>query len=336
MDRAFSSGASGTPPTAPVSPSIGYATAGNPGTGTPATKPGAWWYHLVTEELRAVIVAAGLTPDHTNTTQLAQAVQALIAAGASNDYKYSCRAATTANIASLAGGAPNTLDGVALVANDRVLVKDQSTGSQNGIYYVSTLGTGADGTWTRATDADGAGELSAGTVVAVEEGTASADTLWMLTTDGSITIGTTVLTFVRKDAVTIPDASETVKGKVELADATETRAMTDPALAVSPANYPAPFTGANQSLAASGYQKLPGGLVLQWGTTTSISGDANLAITFPIAFPTACRSVVVTGRLGSTTAGEGYSLGTNSYSTSGFTLYNDSNSQSAAWFAIGH
>lgn len=81
MDRAFSSGASGTPPSAPGSPSTGYATSGNPGTGTPATKPGAWWYHMVTEELRALIVAAGLTPTHTNTAQISQAVQAMIAAG---------------------------------------------------------------------------------------------------------------------------------------------------------------------------------------------------------------------------------------------------------------
>lgn len=201
MDRAFSSGASGTPPSAPGSPSTGYATSGNPGTGTPATKPGAYWYHMVTEELRALIVAAGLTPDHTNTSQIAQAVQALIAAGAANDYKASVRAATTANIASLAGGAPNTLDGVTLAANDRILVKDQTTGSQNGIYVVTTLGTGANGTWSRASDADQAGELTPGAVVMVEEGTTLADSLWAVTTDGTITIGTTVLTFVRKDTV---------------------------------------------------------------------------------------------------------------------------------------
>lgn len=199
MDRAFSSGASGTPPSAPVSPSSGYATSGNPGTGTPATKPGAWWYHMVTEELRKLIVDAGLTPDYTNTSQVSQAVQALIAAGAANDYKASVRAATTANITTLAGGAPNTLDGVTLVTNDRILVKDQTTASQNGIYYVSTLGTGANGTWTRATDADQAGELTSGAIVAVEEGTTNADSQWMLITDGAITIGTTSLSFVRKD-----------------------------------------------------------------------------------------------------------------------------------------
>ena len=77
MDRAFLSGASASPPTAPASPSVGYASAGNPGTGTPATKPGPFWYHMVTEELRQIIIDAGLTPDHTNTSQLSQAVQIL-------------------------------------------------------------------------------------------------------------------------------------------------------------------------------------------------------------------------------------------------------------------
>ena len=198
--RNFSSGTSASPPTPLGSPSVGYPTAGNPGTGTPATKPGAYWYHQVGEELRNLILAAGLTPSDAALTQVSQAVQLLIAASVVQDYKASVRVATTANITALNGGAPNTLDGVTLAANDRILVKDQSTASQNGIYYVATLGTGVNGTWTRATDADGAGELTAGAVVLVEEGTANADSQWMLTTDGTITIGTTALSFARKDA----------------------------------------------------------------------------------------------------------------------------------------
>jgi len=78
MDRAYASGSSGSAPSVPASPSIGYPTAGNPGTGTPATKPGAWWYHMVTEELRKVIADAGLTPDHANLGQLSAAIAALI------------------------------------------------------------------------------------------------------------------------------------------------------------------------------------------------------------------------------------------------------------------
>ena len=79
MDRAFASGASGTPPTAPASPSIGYPTKGNAGTGTPATKPGEYWYHMITEEMRAVIAAAGLTPSQSDLTQLLKALPGALA-----------------------------------------------------------------------------------------------------------------------------------------------------------------------------------------------------------------------------------------------------------------
>lgn len=113
------------------------------------------------------------------------------------DWKQSVRVATTANIATLAGGAPNTLDTVTLAANDRILVKNQSTPSQNGIYYVSTLGTGANGTWTRATDADTNAEVTSGLYVYVEEGTAANKGQYVLNTANPITVGTTGLTFVR-------------------------------------------------------------------------------------------------------------------------------------------
>lgn len=76
MDRVFESGASVSPPSAPGSPSTGYATAGNPGGGTPATKPGPWWYHQITEELRAVIADVGLAPSHLTVNQLLAAIRA--------------------------------------------------------------------------------------------------------------------------------------------------------------------------------------------------------------------------------------------------------------------
>lgn len=173
---------------------------GNLSLGNTPTDFNAEWCNGLQEELLAVIEGAGLTPDAGTLNQLQQAIQLMIAAATAQDYKASVRAATTANIAALAGGAPNTLDGVALVANDRILVKDQATPAQNGIYVVTTLGTGANGTWTRATDADGVGELTSSAIVGVEEGAIHADTLWMLTTDGPITIGTTPLTFARKDS----------------------------------------------------------------------------------------------------------------------------------------
>lgn len=103
------------------------------------------------------------------------------------DWKQPVRAASTANVASLSG--PQTIDGVSLIAGDRVLLKDQSTGSANGIYVVNA------GAWTRALDADGAGEIESGMVVSVQEGTANADKAFILTTNGAITVGTTSLAF---------------------------------------------------------------------------------------------------------------------------------------------
>ena len=113
------------------------------------------------------------------------------------DFKDSVRAATTVNIVTIAGGAPSTLDGVSLVAGDRVLVKNQTTTSANGIYTVTTLGTGSNGSWTRATDADGspAGDLSSGAFVYIEEGTANAQDQYVITTTGTITVGTTGITW---------------------------------------------------------------------------------------------------------------------------------------------
>lgn len=111
-----------------------------------------------------------------------------VAAGVSNAYFTPVRVATTANI-TLSG--TQTIDGVAVIANDRVLVKDQSTGSQNGIYLC------ASGAWTRTTDSDGNAEWVAGKAVAINEGTTQADTVWLVTNDGTITVGSTALAFAR-------------------------------------------------------------------------------------------------------------------------------------------
>ncbi|HWH14248.1 MAG TPA: hypothetical protein VNT51_05840 [Miltoncostaeaceae bacterium] len=101
------------------------------------------------------------------------------------DMKASARAATTANI-TLSG--TQTIDGVAVVANDRVLVKNQSTPAQNGIYVV------AAGAWSRATDFDAWTEVP-GAVVAVEAGTVNADTVWLSTADQGGALGTTAIAF---------------------------------------------------------------------------------------------------------------------------------------------
>ena len=81
--RKWLSGASGSPPSAPTSPSTGYPSGGSPGV-TPATNPGPYWFHQIGEELRAVVVAGGQTPDQGNLTQLLTALQALFGTVLSN------------------------------------------------------------------------------------------------------------------------------------------------------------------------------------------------------------------------------------------------------------
>ena len=99
-----------------------------------------------------------------------------------------------ANI-NLTGGAPNTLDGVTLALNDRILVKDQTDGKQNGIYYVSTLGTGSNGTWTRTTDTDTGAKLVTGSYCFISSGTINANAAYTMVTTGTIVIGTSTITW---------------------------------------------------------------------------------------------------------------------------------------------
>jgi hypothetical protein len=110
------------------------------------------------------------------------------------DYKQAVRVITVTNV-TLSGGAPTPVDGVNLSAGDRVLVTGKAPGSQNGIYQVETVGAGSNGTWIRSSDTNATGELEAGAIVMVTEGTVYADTQWKLTTDNPIVIGTTALTF---------------------------------------------------------------------------------------------------------------------------------------------
>ena len=99
------------------------------------------------------------------------------------DYKQSVRAVQTANIASLSGGSPSTVDSVSISVNDRILVTAQTTTSQNGIYKVSIVGAGSNGTWVRASDANESIEVTAGMTIMVTEGSTYADTQWKLTTN---------------------------------------------------------------------------------------------------------------------------------------------------------
>jgi hypothetical protein len=134
------------------------------------------------------------------------------------------RVATTANI-TLSG--TQTIDGVAVVAGDRVLVKDQTDQKTNGIYVV------AAGTWSRATDADNtpSGELAGGDFSLVLEGTTNSGYGYVCSNTSAITIGTTNITYVAYNA-----AKAVVAGN-GLQESTPGTLSIDTAVTISSANY---------------------------------------------------------------------------------------------------
>jgi len=113
------------------------------------------------------------------------------------DIKDSVRVASTGNVSLTSGSsdleAGDTIDGVTLVAGDRVLLKNQSTASENGIY----VAVASSGTPARSDDANASADVTSGMFVWVEEGTSNGDQGYVLTTNNVITLNTTDLTFTQ-------------------------------------------------------------------------------------------------------------------------------------------
>ena len=159
--------------------------------------------------------------DAVSKAQLDAAVQGL-------KWKEPVRCATTANIV-LSGA--QAIDGVTVAAGDRVLVKNQTTAADNGVYLA------AAGAWTRSTDTDLSAEML-GASVFVSEGTAQGNQQWQLTNDAPIVVGTTALTWqqfgggttytagngisIVGSAVSIDPAVVARKGSVTIGDGTAT------------------------------------------------------------------------------------------------------------------
>jgi len=137
------------------------------------------------------------------------------------DPKSAVLVATTGSNLDLSGG--ETIDGVALTGDERVLVKDQTDKTENGIYVVN--GSGA---WTRATDFDGTpvGEVTQGALIPILSGSTNINSSWILVTPDPITLDTTELTFSKfsqlldigeGNGINISTVGETKTISVELA-----------------------------------------------------------------------------------------------------------------------
>lgn len=130
---------------------------------------------------KAINAVDGTNPqDYATVNQLNAAVQGF-------SWKTPVRAATTANI-TLSGA--QIIDGVSVIAGDRILVKTQTAGSGNGIYLVSAS------SWTRSTDMDVASEFLLATVF-VSEGATLGNSAWTMTTPAPIVVGTTALVWAQ-------------------------------------------------------------------------------------------------------------------------------------------
>jgi len=115
------------------------------------------------------------------------------------DFKNSVRVISTSDIDLSVSADPSPVDDVTLADGDRILLAGQSSGDENGIYDAVTATDPT--TWVRSEDANISAEVTAGMFMFVVEGTANADTGWVLSTNDPITLDTTALTFVQFSVV---------------------------------------------------------------------------------------------------------------------------------------
>lgn len=154
----------------------------NPTNGQPGSLIPAAWANALMAELLGVIKGAGIVPDEGDNAQLLRAIQTM----AASDYKKSVRVATTGAVA-LSG--LQSVDGVALVSGERVLVKNQADPAQNWIYVA------AAGVWQRAQDANENAECSPGHLITVQAGAQGAGTVWQLANTEQPAVGVDSLNF---------------------------------------------------------------------------------------------------------------------------------------------
>lgn len=229
------------------------------------------------------------------------------------DVKASVRAATTANI-TLSG--TQTIDGVNVIAGDRVLVKNQTAGQDNGIYVA------AAGAWARSTDADSAGEVTAGMFTFVEEGTVNLGTGWVLTTPNPITIGSTVQTWTQfSGAGTILGGAGLTKtgntidviggdGLVVAADLVSANIDTNAGLkfdASSPKKIQVALNGTSLQVSGSGLSVNPAKFITRESPTGALNGS-NTAFTLANTPIAGSEEVFLNGLLQEPGAGNDYTI----------------------------
>jgi hypothetical protein len=286
MQRVNRSSAVLSLPAAPAGGTPGFFTGGNPGLGQQATVPGYEWFNAVQEELLAVILRGGLTPSGSDLAQARKSLDRLF------------------------GGAMATYSAnTTLTVDDAGLVLVNASGGARTITLPAANALGGRPMRFQIHKTDG-------TANAVTVQRAGADTI-----EGA----TSVLLGGQWASVTLisDGVASWVAVRGRLASAAETDAGNLSDLAVTPAGL-----GISTRLfAASGYQRLPGGLLLQWGQVTLPATGVNTAgvsVTFPLSFPSACRTVLPTPAGGANAgAGGGPSMQATGLTTTGCNITGD-------------
>lgn len=224
------------------------------------------------------------------------------AARAGLDPKDSVVAATTSNI-TLSG--EQTVDGVALVDGNRVLVKDQTDATQNGIYIVSTT------SWSRSSDANSSETITPALFTFVESGSTFSNSGWVLTTDGTITVGVTPLNFTRFSGAGMIDAGA---GLTKTGDRINVESVSAARIVVNEDNIDLATTG----VSAGDYQLVT---VDEYGRVTAGSNPTTLSgYGITDAQP---LDPTLTALAGVTTSSDQliYTTGVDTFSTSSLSVY---------------
>jgi hypothetical protein len=221
------------------------------------------------------------------------------------DVKDSVRYASTANIAGTYDNGAGTItagsngalsiDGQTPSQNDRVLLKDQTSAVQNGLYIVTTVGDGSTAyVLTRTPDADAANEITGGSFVFVEEGTANADNGYVFTHNGTPTLGTTNITvaqFSGAGQISAGDALTKTGNQLDVAVDDSTIEISSDALQVKASGI-----GANE-LASNAVEtaKINNNAVTVAKLATTLDLSSN-TITLPSSFVTTTGTQTLTNK----------------------------------------
>lgn len=266
MQRVKRSTAVATLPAPPAGGTPGFFAGGNPGLGQPASVPGYEWFNGVQEELIGLILRGGLTASDADLAQVRKSLDRLFGGG----------------LASLSANTTLTVDDAGLVlvnasggARTITLPAANALGGRPIRFQIEKTDSTAN---TVTIQRAGADTIEGGTSVVLSGQWASVT----LVSDGLS--GWLLL----RQAV--PAATSGVAGISRLATTAETDAGTLSDVAVTPAGLGI----ATRNYANPGYARLPGGLILQWGTATITTNQGSLVVTLPISFPGANWGVLIT------------------------------------------